>query len=118
MAPSTSVSGVGAQIEARRKALDRAAHDAGGVLHVDFALDLHGELGERAFGGEGVRDVAERILVHVEAAVLRHVDAPVHDVLAVVIARREAQRLDHAAGRRVVLVAGLVRNADTHGALS
>jgi hypothetical protein len=105
----------GAQIEARRKPLDRAAHDPGGVLHVDFALDMHAERVERAFGGERMGDVAERVLVHVEAAVLRDVDAPMHDVLAVVIARRQAQRLDHAVDRRVVVVAGLVRDANAHG---
>ena len=107
----------GAQIEARRKALDRAAHDAGGILHVDLALDLHAEFVERAFRREGVGDVAERVLVLVEAAVFADIDAPAHHIVAVMIARGEAQRLDHAVGRRVVAVAGLMRNADAHGCI-
>src|SRR5207248_1705641 len=81
---------------------------------VDLAFDLDAKLGERSLGGERVGDVAESVLVNVEAAILGHVDAPVNDVMAVMIARREAQRLDHAAGRRVVTVAGLMRNPDTH----
>jgi hypothetical protein len=105
----------GAQVKARRKPLDRAAHDPGGVLDVDLALDMHAERVERTFRGERMGDVAERVLVHVEAAVLRDVDAPMNDVLAVVVARREAQGLDHAVDRRVVVVAGLVRDADAHG---
>ena len=106
-----------AQIEARRKPLDRPAHDAGGVLHVDLALDLHAELGERPFGGEGVGNVAERVLVNVEPAILGDIDAPVHHIVPVMIARGEAQGLDHAVGRRVVMVAGLVRDADAHGGI-
>ena len=71
------VSGGLAQIEARRKAFDRAAHDALGVAGLDLALDLHRQLVEGAFGGEGVGDVAEGILVLIEPAIGRHVDPPV-----------------------------------------
>src|SRR6185503_10543590 len=70
--------------------------------------------GERTLGREGVGNIAERVLVGIEAAILRHVDAPMHDILAVMIARGEAQGLDHAADRRVVVVAGLVRDANAH----
>ena len=46
------------------------------VLGVHLAVDLHGEVAERPVDREGVGDVAERILVHVEAAILRDVDPP------------------------------------------
>jgi hypothetical protein len=62
-----------------------------------------------------VGDVAEGVLVLLELAVLRHVDAPVLDILSVVIARREPQRLDHAARGLLVAIDGLVRNPDAHG---
>ena len=65
-----------AQEQARRKPLDRAAHHAVGVLGVDLAFDQHAQFGQRPLGGEHVGDVAERILVLVELAVFRHVDAP------------------------------------------
>ena len=40
----------GAQIEARREALDDAAHDALRVAGLDLALDRHGKLAEWTFG--------------------------------------------------------------------
>ena len=41
---------------------------------------------------------------------------PVHDVLPVVIARGQSQGLDHAVGGRVIVVDGLVGEADAHEA--
>src|ERR1044072_3351567 len=69
---------------------------------------------DRALGGKRVRDIAERVFMHIQAAVFCHLDAPVDDVLAIVVAGGEAKRLDDAADRRVVAIAGLVGNADAH----
>src|SRR4051794_36586997 len=78
-----------AQIKTWREALDRPAHDAARVLHVDLALDFHAKFGKRAFRRKGVRDVAESVLMLVETAVLADVDTPTNDIVAVVIARRK-----------------------------
>ena len=102
------------QEQARRKPLDRAAHDALGIAGLDLALDVDRQFVERAVGGEGVGDVAERVFMLIEPAIGRNVDAPACDVLAIMVARREAQNLDHAAGRRVVAIGGRMRNADMH----
>ena len=99
-----------AQEEGRREPLDRAAHDAGGVLGLDLALDHDAELRDRAGRGERMGDVAERVLAGLEPAIRRDVDPPVHHVLAVVVARRQAQRLDHARDGRLVAVDRLVRD--------
>ena len=67
-----------AQIEARRKALHRAADDAVGRLGLHFAFDAGREAArERSVGREGVHDIAEGVLVLVEPAILRNVDPPV-----------------------------------------
>jgi hypothetical protein len=58
-----------------------------------------------------MRDVAEGILVLIEPAVAGHVDAPVDDVLAIVVARRQAQDLDRARGGRAVAIGRQVRDA-------
>ena len=50
------------------------------------------EFFDAAVGGEHVNDVAERILARLQAAVGAGLDAPAQHVLAVVVARREAQR--------------------------
>ena len=105
-----------AQIEARRKSLDRAAHDAVGVAGLDLALDHDGEFAERALGGEGVGEVAEGVLVLVEPAIRGDVDPPARHVLAVVVARGQPQHLDHAGRGRPVAIARQVRDADTHEA--
>ncbi len=81
-------------------------------------VDGDAEVVDRAIGGEGVGDVAVGILLLVEPAVGRHVDAPIDDVLAVMVARRQAQRLDHAGRRRVIVVTGLVAHPDAHAATS
>ena len=103
-----------AQIEARREALDRTLHHAVGVLRLDLALHRQAQFGERPIHGEDVADVAERVLVLGKLAVLRHVDAPADDILAVVIARRQPQRLNHRAGRLGVPIACRMRDADSH----
>ena len=59
----------GAQIEARREALDDAAHDALRVAGLDLALDRHGKLAEWALGSEHMGDVAESVLVLIEPAI-------------------------------------------------
>src|SRR5262245_2699542 len=103
-----------AQVKARRKALDHATHDSLHVTGLDLALDRHRELAEWPLGGEHVGDVAEGILVLVEPAIRGDVDAPARYVLAIVVARRQPQHLDHARGGRLVAVARQMRDADTH----
>ena len=103
-----------AQIEARRKSLDRAAHDALGIAGLDLALDRDGELAERALGAEGVGEVAEGVLVLVEPAIRGDVDPPARHVLSVVVARGQPQHLDHAGRGRPVDIARQVRDADAH----
>jgi NADH-quinone oxidoreductase subunit G len=96
------------------EALDRAAHHAFGIVGIDFAFDRDRQFAERSLGGEEMADVAEGILVLVQQAILRQIDAPAHHVLPVVIARREPQHLDHAVGRRVVAIGGGVGNSNSH----
>ena len=114
MVASALVSAVSRKNRVGREPLDRAAHDALGVAGLDLPLDQHAELAERTFGGEGMGDVAERVLVLVEPAIGGHVDAPARHILAVVVARREPQHLDHAGRRRRVAVGGQVRDAKAH----
>ena len=71
-----------AQKEARRKSLDRAAHDAGGILRFDFAFDVDADALDRARQRESVHQIAERILALIEPAIVRERDTPTHDVLA------------------------------------
>jgi hypothetical protein len=52
--------------------------------------------------------------VLVEPAIGGHVDVPIDDVLAVMIARGQAQHLDHTGGRRVILISGSMDDTDTH----
>src|SRR5262249_29658631 len=78
-------------------------------------LDQDSQLVERAIGGEGGGGIAEGVLVLIEPAVRRHVDAPVHDEFAVVVARGEPPHLDHAAGRAAVSIGRPVRGAEQHG---
>ena len=55
-----------AQKQARRKAFERAAHDAVGVLRFHLAFDIDAQLGERPVGGKDMGEVAEGVLVRVE----------------------------------------------------
>ena len=103
-----------AQKQARRETLDGAAHDAVGVLRLDLAVDLDGELAERSVGGEHVGDIAEGVLMGGKPRIGRNVDAPAHDVLALVVARRQPQHLDHARGRRIVAVDVAMGDAQAH----
>src|SRR4029077_19747326 len=59
-------------------------------------------------------EIAERILVAVEPALLRQVDAPIGDVLAVMVARGQAQHLNDAGRRALVAVDRVVGDPDTH----
>src|SRR6202142_1295836 len=59
-------------------------------------------------------DVAEGVLVQVHQAIIRQIDAPGHHILPVVIARGEAEHLDHAGGRRVVAISRRVGNTNSH----
>src|SRR5262249_50091822 len=77
----------GAQIEARREALDDPAHAALRVAGLALALDRHHKLVEWTFGSEHMGDVAEGVLMLVEPAIRGDVDAPARHVLAVVVAR-------------------------------
>src|ERR1035441_1811706 len=62
-------------------------------------------------------DVAERILMLVQQAILRKIDAPTHYVLPIVIARGEPHDLRHPIRWRVVVIDCRVRNTNSHGAL-
>jgi hypothetical protein len=106
-----------AQKKARRKALDRVAHHPVGILRFNDPGRGDGQIGERRVGRERVDDVAERIFLLVEAAIGRDLDPPVEHELALVVARGQPQRLDHAGRRRVVVVVGLVPHADTHAGI-
>lgn len=55
-----------AQEKARRKPLVGAAQYAAGVVSLDQTFDMDGQVRERAMG-QNVGDVAERVLMHVEA---------------------------------------------------
>src|SRR5262245_59979729 len=74
---------------------------------------MDGQLLERAVG-QHMGDIAEGVLVHVEAGVGGDVDLPFRDRLAVVAAGRHAQDLDDAGGRRLVAVAGGMGNSQAH----
>ena len=65
-----------AQEQARRKPLVGAAQHAAGVVGLDQALDLDGQVGDRPVG-QHMGDVAERVLMHVEPGVGGDVDLPV-----------------------------------------
>ena len=103
-----------AQEQARRKSLERAAHDAIGILRLDLAFDLDAQLRERAVGGEDMGEVAEGVLVGIEPRVAGNVDAPADDILAFMVARGEPQHLDHAGGRRLVAMDDAVGDAQAH----
>ena len=103
-----------AQEQARRKALVGAAQHAAGVVGLDQALDMDGEVGDRPVG-QHMRDVAERVLMHVEPGVGGDVDLPFGDILPVMAAGRHAQDLDHAGGRGLVAIAGGMGNSQAHG---
>src|SRR5271168_4340818 len=62
-----------------------------------------------------MRDIAERVLMHMEAGVGGDVDLPLGDVLAVMAARRHPQDLNDAGRGRLVAVAGGMRNSQAHG---
>ena len=53
------------QKQARWEPLVGAAQHAAGVVGLDQALDVDGEVGDRPMG-QHMRDIAERILMHVE----------------------------------------------------
>src|SRR6202022_1534887 len=99
------------------KTLDAVADDAFGVTGLDFAFRSHCELLYRPIRGEGVSDVSERIFVLMQPAIPRHVDAPMGDVLAVVISWRGAQTLDRACPRPPVAISRAMRDTKAHGAV-
>ena len=106
------------QIKTGRKSLHCSPHDARGVLGLNLALNHETQLGYRPVHGEGMRDIAEGVLVFVQPAILRNLDPPSHDVLSVVIARRQTQVLNDAARRLLVAVRSFVQHANAHGALN
>ena len=103
-----------AQEQARRKPLVGAAQHAAGIVGLDQALDMDGEVGDRPVR-QHMRDIAERVLMHVEAGVGGDVDLPFGDILPVMAAGRHPQDLDHAGGRRLVAIAGGMGNSQAHG---
>ena len=103
-----------AQEQPFRKTLVAAAQHAAGVLRFDQALDMDREFLDRSVC-QDVGDVAEGVLVHVEAGVGGDVDLPFRDILAVIAAGRHAQDLDDAGGRRLVAIAGGMGNSQAHG---
>ena len=54
-----------AQEQARRKALVGAPEHAAGVVGLDQAFDIDGEIGDRPLG-QHMRDIAEGVLVHLQ----------------------------------------------------
>ena len=104
-----------AQKQARPEPLDGAAHHAIGVLRLDFAVDLDPQFLERAVGGEDMGDIAEGVFVGSEPRIGRHVDAPAPDILAFVVARRQAKHLDHAGCGRIVAVDRAMGDVKAHG---
>ena len=103
-----------AQEQARRETLVGAAQHAAGVVGLDQAFDIDGEIGDRAVG-QHMGDVAERVLMHIEPGIGGDVDLPFGDVLPVMAAGRHAQDLDHAGGRGLIAIAGRVGNSQAHG---
>jgi len=103
-----------AQVKTRRKSFDAAGDDTASVGRFDDALYADRELFERSFGGEGMGQVAEGILVLVQQAIVRTLDPPGDDVLAVMIARRQPQNLRHAERRAFVAIGRGVRDMDSH----
>src|SRR5882757_3876370 len=61
-----------------------------------------------------MRDVAEGVLVLMQEAIRRQVDAPGGHILAIMVARGQPQCLRHAGRRRVVVISGCVGEADPH----
>src|SRR5262249_57781284 len=78
----------GAQIEARREALDDPPHDAPRVAGLDLALDRHHKLVEWTFGSEHMGDVAEGGLMLVEPAIRGDGRAPPRPLPPVPVAPR------------------------------
>ncbi len=102
------------QIKARRKALDGAAHDAFGVAHFHLSFGGYSKVVQRPFSCKGMSDVAERVLLLVEPAVGRKLDSPARDMLAIMIAWREPQHLNHARRGHLITIAGTVGDAEAH----
>ncbi len=103
----------GAQEEVRRKALVRSLQDAAGVMGFDQALDIDGEIGDRAMG-QDMSDVAVGVLMHLHPRVGGDEDLPVGDILPVIAARRHADDLDHAGGGRLVAIGGRMGDTQAH----
>lgn len=103
-----------AKIELGRKTLDSTAYEAIGVLRVDFAFHGDGQILERTFRRERMDNVAERVFVLMQQAILRQVDAPHDHMLPIMVARRQTQHLRHALRRLVIRVGGRVRYPDSH----
>src|SRR5713101_527631 len=61
-----------------------------------------------------MRDIAERILMHVQPRIGGDIDLPFGDVLPVMTARRHPQDLNYASGRRLVAIAGGMGNSQAH----
>ena len=80
-------------------ALHGAAHDAGLVEGFNLAFDERRQRLQRTFHEEAMLDVSEGVLARNEAAIVIDVDAPLANVLAVVIARRDQQALQRRFGR-------------------
>ena len=106
-----------AQIELRRKALERPEDDAARVESLDLADRRHGERRKRPVEREAVHDVAEGVLRGAQAAFDVEIDAPMRNVLAFMGARGETQRLDDGLRRALVTVMRLVTDAQAHAGL-
>ena len=86
---------------------------AAGVVGLDQALDIDGEIGDRPLG-QHMRDIAEGVLMHVQPRIGGDVDLPFGDILPVMAAGRHPQDLDDAGGRRLVAIAGGMGNSQAH----
>jgi hypothetical protein len=100
-----------------RHAFGGAAHDAGEIIGFDQAADMDRDVGDGAIEREGVGDVAIGILAVAHAAVDGRLDAPGHHMLAVMIARRQAQDLRDVPGRFGIGVGDRMGDPDPHGDL-
>src|SRR5215468_4671983 len=84
-------------------------------MDIDLTLDRNRQFIEESLSRERMGDIAERVLVLMQPAILRELDSPADHILSIMIARGKAEHLRHALGWRVVVITGGVQNPDPHG---
>ena len=103
----------GAQEQARREPFVGTPEHPAGIMGLDQALDPDGEIGDRSLG-QYMRDIAERVLMHMQPRVGGDVNLPVGDILPVMAARRHPQDLNNPGRRRFVAIGGGMGDAQAH----